>query len=217
MYSYRHLTGQKLQGHDIDRRFEFARLMHRLITADEDIDVNDIFFTGECSVRIGDGEFDPYEHITEHRRQGKIVSIFVGIHSKAGVIGPYYTDEIVDDADSRQTLTASRYIKLLRDEVLPELESELSPKEYEQVWFMQDGALAHTANTTIAFLSQKFGDRLIAKGARIGWPPYSPDFNPLDYWYWSLMKSFVNRYDPASTDEMKLVIAEVYNLIDVGS
>lgn len=55
MHAYKQPTGQKLRPIDIQRRAEFARDMHHRITAAKSIRVEDILFTDECCVGIGDG------------------------------------------------------------------------------------------------------------------------------------------------------------------
>ena len=57
---------------------------------------------------------------------------------------------------------------------------------------MQDGAPAHRAKDTIKLLEDYFGN-LIAGGTYHGapHPANSPDFNPLDYYFWSAMKGIV--------------------------
>src|SRR6218665_2743014 len=48
--------------------------------------------------------------------------------------------------------------------------------------FQQDGALAHRARGTIAFLERKAPDFI----SPTLWPPNSPDLNPVDYSIWSV-------------------------------
>ena len=55
-------------------------------------------------------------------------------------------------------------------------------------YFMQDGAPSHTANVTQAYLKETFGRRFIKKDE---WPPNSPDCNPLNYFFWDVVKGKV--------------------------
>ena len=45
-------------------------------------------------------------------------------------------------------------------------------------WFQQDGATPHTANETLAWLRQRFEERLISRRCDVEWAPHSPDLNP---------------------------------------
>ncbi|KAI6655713.1 hypothetical protein LOD99_1855 [Oopsacas minuta] len=51
--------------------------------------------------------------------------------------------------------------------------------------FQQEGALAHTANTTQDWLKHNIPN-FIHKDE---WPPYSPDLNPIDYFVWSIFEN----------------------------
>jgi hypothetical protein len=73
-------------------------------------------------------------------------------------------------------LNAAKYIDILETKFLPWVHRTFLGKN---VVLQQDGAPAHTANTTQAFLSQKIDFWL-----KTMWPPYSPDVNPLDYAFW---------------------------------
>ena len=54
--------------------------------------------------------------------------------------------------------------------------------------FLQDGATSHTSNLVQNFLKETIPRRFITKDK---WPPKSPDTNPLDYYFWSRVKSKV--------------------------
>ena len=66
------------------------------------------------------------------------------------------------------------YLVLLKDEVLPWLQSEYSDAQYV---FTQDGALAHNANIVQAWCSENFP----AFWNKSMWPPSSPDLNVMDF------------------------------------
>jgi hypothetical protein len=56
--------------------------------------------------------------------------------------------------------------------------SLLKEEEERFCWLQQDGAISHTANSTMEMLKQFFDDRIISKNL---WPPRSPDLVPPDY------------------------------------
>ena len=56
----------------------------------------------------------------------------------------------------------------------------------EEQWFQQDGASPHNANVTMAWLREKFGERLICHKAEVKWAPHSPDLNLRDFVLWGV-------------------------------
>ena len=55
----------------------------------------------------------------------------------------------------------------------------------ESFLFQQDGAPAHTSNSTQFWLRNNISDFV----SKEEWPPYSPDLNPMDYSIWSILES----------------------------
>ena len=45
-------------------------------------------------------------------------------------------------------------------------------------WFQQDGATPHTERSSLKFLKEKFGSRLISLKTELPWSPHSPDLSP---------------------------------------
>jgi hypothetical protein len=67
-------------------------------------------------------------------------------------------------------------------------------------WFQQDSAAAHTAASTMKFLHEFFGDKLISKGL---WPQRSPDLTSTDFFLWSYLKDTVYRSNPRDLKQLK--------------
>lgn len=225
--SYKRAHCQKLSDTDFDRRFEFAQKMHRHLEIAKDINIEDIIFSDECilgpnlgSNRQNDrirrviGDFDPYESLHESART-KSVHVFVAIHSKAGVIGPYFIEDIDDPEDLRKTLTAHRYVTFLRNQFVPDLGRKLTQEQFDRCWFQQDGASSHSAQLSLQFLRQIFGSRVISLKTSFEWPPHSPDCNPLDYWFWSFMKTILIGYEVETLEDFKLCIPLACSSISV--
>ena len=78
--------------------------------------------------------------------------------------------------------------------------------------FVQDSAPSHRANQLQNFLKQKLKSRFVKK---TDWPPKSPDYIPLDYYFWDLIQEKVysgHYYYPfATTDELKGKIHDVWD------
>ncbi|KAJ4432367.1 hypothetical protein ANN_20986 [Periplaneta americana] len=61
----------------------------------------------------------------------------------------------------------------------------------QHIHFLHDGAPAHFSRTARRYLDRRFPDRWIGRGGPIGWPPRSPDLNPLNFYLWGHLKSLV--------------------------
>lgn len=81
--------------------------------------------------------------------------------------------------------------------------------------FQQDGAPPHVCKGAKKIISDTFGTKVISKGFPSEWPANSPDLNPLDYFFWSYLKTkvFSDNTKPKDFDELKqritAVIAEI--------
>src|SRR6218665_1690944 len=64
--------------------------------------------------------------------------------------------------------------------------------------FQQNGALAHRARDTVAFLERKVSDFI----SLTLWPPNAPDLNPVDYSIWSVLQEKVYRSTTANISEL---------------
>lgn len=57
-----------------------------------------------------------------------------------------------------------------------------------QLYFQHDGAPAHNARRSVEFLNTKFGNKWLGTRGPVLWPARSPDFTPLDYFFWGYIK-----------------------------
>lgn len=48
----------------------------------------------------------------------------------------------------------------------------------DRQWIYQAGVPLHTANITMAWLREKFRERLISRRVEVEWPPHSPKMDP---------------------------------------
>jgi transposase len=94
-------------------------------------------------------------------------------------------------------LNSQRYIEeILEPTVMPFLE------EHPEIrFFQQDNARPHSARVTKTFLS----DNEISV---LDWPPYSPDFSPIEH-LWDQLKSAIARRRPRPVNRQELITAAI--------
>ena len=143
------------------------------------------------------------EEEEECRRQGdsKIMA-WVALVDGVGLTVRWMTDE----SGRSVSVTADRYLSMIRDYVWPEVRHRSSRRHY---WWQQDGATSHCTNLVLDFVGQKFRNRVISRRSPIPWPPYSPDLSPLDFFLWGWAESHVRRIKPSSISELKTAVEEV--------
>jgi hypothetical protein len=60
-----------------------------------------------------------------------------------------------------------------------------------QMWYMHDGAPAHSSLALGDNLNNTHYISWISRGRFTGWPPHSPDLNPSDFYLWGHLKTHV--------------------------
>jgi hypothetical protein len=59
------------------------------------------------------------------------------------------------------------------------------------MWYMHDGVPAHFSLAVRDVLNNTSHGQWIGRGEPTAWPPRSPDFNPLDFYQWRHLNTFV--------------------------
>jgi hypothetical protein len=67
------------------------------------------------------------------------------------------------------------------------------------MWFMHDGAPPHRIRIVLDYLNHNFRNNWIGNNGPFLWPARSPDLNPLDYFLWGHLKTFVYK-DPIENE-----------------
>ena len=119
-----------------------------------------------------------------------------------GIIGP--DGKLFPPYWCNGTVDTKQYKYLLSHKVFPVLNSTYGVENW--VW-TQDGAPAHTCNSTQKYLLDKLGSE--GFWSKDLWPPNSLNLNPLDYYLWSTVeKEACASYHPNETALKASVEAE---------
>lgn len=119
--------------------------------------------------------------------------------SRKRIVGPIFFTE---------TITAERYQDIIMQFVA------LLEADERHCWLQQDGATAHTANSTMIMLREFFGEHIISRGL---WPPRSPDLSPPDFFLWGHLKDNVYKNNPHTIDQLKHNIEDEISRISVAT
>ena len=71
----------------------------------------------------------------------------------------------------------------------------------------------HTSNESLAWLQQRFPDRLISRRCDPQWSPHSPDLNPPDFCMWGYLKERVYGNNPQTILDLKAAITAAIRAI----
>ncbi|GBM01363.1 hypothetical protein AVEN_135788-1 [Araneus ventricosus] len=74
------------------------------------------------------------------------------------------------------------------------------------IMFQQEGAPPHWGSLVRDFLDETFPDQWIGREGPTPWPPRSPDFTPLDFFFWGYIKDSVFGTPIADVKELKAKI-----------
>lgn len=120
--------------------------------------------------------------------------------SRLGIIGPHFFEE----DGNVVTVNSNRYANMITEFFEPALQQ----RAFENVWFQQDGATAHTARIVMNILRQMFPGQLISRGGDIVWPARSPDLTPCDFFLWGYLKAEVFKHRPRNLQDLKQAIRD---------
>ena len=125
--------------------------------------------------------------------------------SKHGIIGPFWFE---DDNERSVTINTERYVQV-HGKFWTALGRWRGVVRVLQ-WFQQDGATHHTSkNESLAWLHQRFPDRLISRRCDPQWSPHSPDLNPPDFYLWGYRKDSVYGNNPQTIPDLKAAIRAI--------
>lgn len=128
----------------------------------------------------------------------------------AGILGDHIVGPFVIDG----YLNAAKYWQMLQNQIIPAVRT--LNVNFDEIWFQQDGCPAHNARPVQEFLTRTFPERLICARGNIPWPARSPDFTPLDFFFWGHLKQKIYRYPherPRNLVELRAKIFDSTNSI----
>ena len=102
---------------------------------------------------------------------------------------------------------------MLNESILPSLELAYNRNEFRHIWFQQDGAPAHRRITVKEKLREVFGQRVLALGFNVEWPPKSPDLTPCDFFLWGFVKSLVFKTPPPTLEILRVRVEDAFRTL----
>jgi hypothetical protein len=85
----------------------------------------------------------------------------------------------------------SAYRQPLPQHDLPKLLEDIPLAVRVRMWYMHEGAPAHFSLAVRDVLNNTSHDQRIDRGGPTAWPPRSPDLNPLDFYPWRHLNTFL--------------------------
>lgn len=215
LYPYRIQIKHKLTDDDMRKRVTMCQWFCDKVDEDPDF-LDNVWFSDEAHFLLS-GHVNSKNNIfwgstlPEYCLQRPLHSIkctaWVAL-SKHGIIGPYWFE---DGNEHAVTVNTERYLQVLR-----KFSAALGRRRgvvREAQWFQQDGATPHTSNASLAYLRQRFPDRLISRRCDPEWSPHSPDLNPPDFYLWGYLKDNVYKNNPPTIPDLKRTITAAIRAI----
>lgn len=208
LYPYRLTLVQKLSDFDKIVRVEACRRLLDIINIDRLIVYSDEcnFYTdghvNTWNCRIWD-YVRPPDFFAEVSQGAKSVTVWAGM-TQHHLFGPYFFPS---------TVTGDSYRAILSEFFIQDLTQAVG--DVANVWFQQDGAPAHSAIDTRAFISSVFQTRVISRLFLHEWPPRSPDLTPCDFHLWGTVKDIVymNGTTFNSVEELQDAVSQAFGVI----
>jgi hypothetical protein len=191
----------------MERRFEFANQIENLI-CENNINLGQIWFSDEAHFYLSGyvnkqnyriwGTENPHLTVASPLHPQKL-TVWVAMCAN-GIIGPYIF---------RDTVNGERYRQMLEEFFIPRAGNL---NKIFGHYFMQDGARPHRTRDVFNTLQMHFQDRVVGLGypefygGGIEWPAYSPDLNPLDFFFWGYLKDRIYKDAPRTLGGLETVI-----------
>lgn len=150
------------------------------------------------------------ENVPVYQKPKHGVSVMVA----GGICGMGKTPLIVMEKGVR--INAAYYQQHILPVFLAFMEDKTVFPSPHKIIFMQDGAPAHSAKTTMSLLNNLIGTTFAAVWGKGVWPGSSPDFNPIEHVWSILQDSVLIEPKPKNREELIARITETYDLLQIS-
>lgn len=202
---------QALQEEDFPRRVEFCEWLIRQDRVNPNF-TSDVLATDEsCFTRNGIMNFhnthiwsveNPHAFRRVHCQQQFSVNVWAGIVNNQ-LLGPCFLPP---------RLNGPLYLNFLQNDLI-DLIDDVPLAVLPRMWYLHDGAPPHFFREVRDHLNNVFPYRWIGRGGPVAWPPRSPDLNPMDFYFWSHLKSLVYQTEAENVEDLMNRIVGAGNLI----
>ena len=118
-----------------------------------------------------------------------------------GAIGTSFRTSLTRCSNGKNSI---EYLKIIEESGLIEKCNEIYGKH--KWMFMQDGAPCHNSESTLKVLRKKM---MIVPG----WPPNSPDLNPIEI-IWAIIKKKLKERIISKEDDLFKIVQNIWNALD---
>ncbi|XP_031327482.1 uncharacterized protein LOC116158782 [Photinus pyralis] len=201
MHPYKISSVQQLHALDYDRRVQYCHWFNERLNDNNLLDLT--FYSDEAWVHLS-GYVNSQNYRT-WAAENPHIFVETSLHpQKVGVWVAMSRRRIIGPIFFYETINGERYRAILHQAI----EENLQDDELQHGFFQQDGATAHTANETLRYLQEFYGDRIISTGL---WPPSSPDLTPLDYFLFGRIKNNIFKNRLHTLEELERAIRQEIN------
>jgi len=215
LFPYKIQINQSLKHETLEKRKFFCQVLSSAIEA-KDLDVDKIWFSDEAHFWL-----NGYVNKQNYRFWGTeqpFITQSKPLHSQRLTVWTAMSSRGIHYFFLEENVTGLSYKNLLKRQFFPAVKRQNAVNEY---WFMQDGATPHRTKDVFEAIFDCFDTRVIglnypnfANGG-LEWLPYSPDLNPLDFFFWGYLKDKSYKNNPETLSELKNAIIFEINNIDV--
>ena len=102
---------------------------------------------------------------------------------------------------------------MLENRALPALalNYNIENRNFNSIWWFQDGAPAHRTRLVRQRLINLFPEKVVALGHDVEWPARSPDLTPCDFFLWGYLKQKVFTSPPPNIQTLRERIVNEIN------